>query len=335
MEQIQEQTESELFKELTELVRKFENDITHRTFIYEELVEHFHMYMPKLINYSAINLYTNPLSNFIRFHMGTNVPGCIEEEFQVYEESKDFKFDLQEVKDYYKSLIEEEVILSQKEFDELSKLALLDTEDSQDFIKYLLGQLIEGNNTAQSSITNALVSRYFGNLLRENDLYYQRTKTTNQDVNLEFQNKIINAIYPMFYDAWSSVQTKEEYNDPSIISMIKIDDYFRELYGEDYYDENSDVYSSEVDSNLNATLLLADFLQEVSPITFHEHRDWLNKRAKNLTDTLYDRQRNFKGENYNIDEIFEQTLEYTGESKEEILGLSTEKNKVYQKEIKI
>ena len=84
-------TESELFKELKDLTKKFENDLIHRTFIYDELVEQFHMYMPNLISYSPLNLYINPLSNFIRFNIGTNIPGCIIEEYQVYENQHDFK----------------------------------------------------------------------------------------------------------------------------------------------------------------------------------------------------------------------------------------------------
>ena len=328
-------TESELFKELKDLTKKFENDLIHRTFIYDELVEQFHMYMPNLISYSPLNLYTNPLSNFIRFHIGTNIPGCIIEEYQIYEEQDDFKMDLQEIEDYYKSLIEDDTILSQKEFAELIKLALLEREESQFFIRYLLGQIIEGNNTVSETIKNTLLSRYFGNLLSENDLYFKWSTKEDSAINNEFQNKTISVLYSMFYEAWKSVQLKEEYNEPEIISMIKIDNYFRESYGEDYYDENKAIFTSEVDANLNATLFLADFLQEVSPVTYHEHKAWLSERAKTLIDQVYDRERFFKGEKYNIDEIFDQTLEYTGETKEEIVGTIPENSKVYQKEIRI
>ncbi len=334
MSNLGEQSESNLLKELEKLRRKFENDLVHRTFIYEELVEYFHEYMPHLLKYNPLNLYTNPLSNFIRIYMGKYVPGCIDEEFKKYEDSLEFKLDMQEVKDFYKSLVEDDAILSQKEFDELSKLSIIDDENSCIFIKYLLGQLIEGNNSAQSSVSNILINYYFSNLLRENDLFYQRPTNINTDIDTEFKSRIINTLYPLFYGAWSKVQRNAEYNDPSIISMIKIDDYFRDVYGAEYYEENKESYSSEVDANLNATLLLADFLQEVSPVTFHEHRDWLNERAKRLTDTLYNRQRTFKDSKYDIDEIFEQTLAYTGENKEDIIGTSNSK-KAYQKEIKI
>ena len=328
-------TESELFKELKDLTRKFENDFTHRTFIYDELVEQFHMYMPSLISYSPLNLYINPLSNFIRFNIGTNIPGCIIEEYQVYENQHDFKMDLQEIEDYYKSLIEDDTILSQKEFDELTKLALLEREESQFFIKHLLGQLVEENNTTNETNRNTLLSRYFSNLLSDNDLYFKWTINEDSAIKNQFQNKTITTLYSIFYGAWKSVQLNEEYNEPEIISMIRIDNYFREAYGEDYYAENKDDFTSEVDAKLNATLFLADFLQEVSPVTFHEHKAWLNERTKTLIDQVYNRQRFFKGEKYNIDEIFDQTIEYTGENKEEILRTNKDNSKVYQKEIQI
>ena len=335
MEQENIKTESELIKELKDLTRKFENDLTHRTFIYDELVEQFHLYMPSLIIYSPLNLYTNPLSNFIRFHIGLDIPGCIMDEYQVYEQQDEFKMDLQEIEDYYKSLIEDDSILTKEEFSELTKLALLEREESQFFIRYLLGQLIEGNNTANETIKNTLLSRYFGNLLSENDLYFKWSSKENADISNEFQNKMISVLYSMYYEAWKSIQVSEEYNEKEIISMIKIDDYFRECYGEDYYIENSNILTSEVDANLNATLFLRDFLQEVSPITYHEHKKWFNERTKSLIEKVNNRDRLFKGEKYNIDEIFNQTIEYTGENKEEITSPKKETDKVYQKEIRI
>lgn len=332
MKQIQ-QTESSLLKELEKLSKKFENDLIHRTFIYDELVEYFHQYMPRLLKYSPLNLYTNALSNFIKYHIGAEVPGCIEEEFKVYEETHEFKSDIQEVRDFYKNLIEENVKLSPEEFNELLKLALVD-ENSQEFIKFLLGQLIEGNNSVKGSVYNALISKYFENLLSDNNLYCEKVNRPNPSITKQFNSKQVGTLYEIFYGVWATIQQSAEYNEPSVINMIKIDDYFRDAYGEDYYDENHGLYASTADCHLNATLLLADFLQEVSPTTFHEHKDWLAKRAEHYTDMLYDRQRLFKGSKYDIDEIFDQTLAYTGEKKEEILG-HTDNEKVFQKEIKI
>lgn len=84
----------------------------------------------------------------------------------------------------------------------------------------------------------------------------------------------------------------------------------------------------------NATLLLADFLQEVSPTTFSQHKAWLAQRAEHYTNVLYDRNRTFKGSKYDIDELLAQTLEYIGEKKEDALNIS-DNAKVFQKELKI
>ena len=334
MNELQEKTESALFRDLEQLNKKFENDIAQRTLVYEELVEIFHQYMPHLLKYSPLNLYINPLSNFIRHYMGEEVPGCITEEFSKYEEKADFKQDMEELIAYYKGLIAENAILNPLEFTELSKLALVDEENSQMFTKFLLGQIISGNNFSKKQNTNLLITNYCDKFLQNNGLYCRKCTVANSEISKHFQNRIISTLYKMFYGVWNSIQKSEDYNESSIINIIKIDEYFRTLYGETYYEENSDVYSCEANCHLNATLLLADFLQEASPTTFHQHRDWLIQRTEYYTDLLYDRNRTFKGSKYDIDELFAQTLEYTGEKKEDILGIS-DSAKVFQKELKI
>lgn len=332
MEQVEIKTESILTKELESLVKMFEKDITLRILDYEELVEIFHQYMPSLIHYSPLNLYTNPLSNFIRYHIGDEVPGCIIEEFQVYEKQEEFKSDMAEIRDYYKSLIDDNAKFSPEELKELTTFALIDA-NSKDFIKYLLGQIIDGAYPVKKFISNSLVNRYFQHLLATNELKCRSNRSVNQDVDKQFNSRIINSLYDMFYRISLVTSRIEEYTDPSIVEMIKIDDFFEETYGPRFTEENKELFALDFNSHLNATLLLADFLKENSPTTYQRNKKWLIQRANTYTEKLFDRDRLFSGRKYDIDEIFAQTLESTEEKKEDVLSLSDKK--VYQKEIKI
>lgn len=332
MEQVGIKTESILTKELESLVKMFEKDIKLRILDYEELVEIFHQYMPSLIHYSPLNLYTNPLSNFIRYHIGDDVPGCIIEEFQVYEKQEEFKSDMAEIRDYYKSLIDDNAKFSPEELKELTNFALIDAS-SQDFIKYLLGQIIDGSYPVKKPLERALVNRYFQNLLTINELNCRSTRSNNPEIDRQFNSRIISSLYDMFYRVSLATSKDETYTDESIVEMIKIDDFFEETYGSRFTEENKELFALPLNCHLNATLLLADFLQETSPNTYQRNKKWLIKRADAYTEKLFNRDRSFSGGMYDIDEIFTQTLEYTEETKENVLGKT--KNKVFQKEIKV
>lgn len=315
MEQMQEKTESALLNELAPLSRLFEKDIDHRILSYNELVKTFHQYMPFLLRYSPLNLYANPLSNFIRKYIGDEIPGCIQEEYKRYEDSLEFRNDMTEIRAYYKDLMQDKIPLSKEEFNELLTLALIDDKNNQEFVKYLLGQIIERNVPVKKAPSIALINCYFRNLLSINELYCQRNKMKNEDIDNHFHSKVISSLYSMYYGLWRSVQQSKAYSPTELIEIFKVDEYFRQK-DESYYHENATRYAKDIDCHLMATTLLTEFLSKVSPTTYEANKDWLFARIDTCFDKLHNRQRIVNGTLCNIDELF--TIQKEEEKKAEI-----------------
>lgn len=74
------------------------------------------------------------------------------------------------------------------------------------FTKFLLGQIISGNNFSKKQNTNLLISEYCDKVLQNNDIYYQKCKVVNSEITEHFQSRIISTLYQMFYEVWNSIK---------------------------------------------------------------------------------------------------------------------------------
>ena len=333
-------SESTLMAELKDLVVKFQNDFKHRSFDYDELVEIFHTYMLELVNYSPLNLYNNPLSIFIKKHLGNEIPGCFMDEFKYYEDDNEFKSDLNDLIQYYKDIVESGFEISDSEFDELYKLSLVDEENESIFVRYLVSQLIEGNNTTSNRIYCDLIDRFvcdfvtknglnvrfrIGKLDNEDDdyadsIYKRRTYHVTFDRGHLNQRNILFNLEDIFHEIWYTVQDSEEYNNGDIIQLIKTDDFIRRVLGDSYYDDNYGIISYEVDANLHAVLMLASLLKEISPETYEVNKETFERRAARYNDLLYSRTRIYMGEKCDLDDVFTIALIEENKTREDVFG---------------
>lgn len=353
MSTLYEKSESCLISELKTLTLKFQNDLIHFSLEYDELVYYFHEYMRQLVNYSPLNLYDNPLSKFVKRHLGGEIPGCFLEEFQYYEEDCDFKNELCNLTKYYMDIISEGYGISDSEFLELYKLSLVEQEHSDMFVRYLLSQLVEANNITSDTVYRDLINRFVCGFIKDNDLEidFKIGKLDKQDDDIYADSICENGrrlitfdkdhlrvkdimfnLEDIFHEIWYTLQDSYEYNDVGTIELIKMDDYIRRIFGDSYYDENYDLISYEVDANLHAVLLLGSYLKEVSPVMYELNREKLENKVQSYSDLLYSRKRVYAGCDYDIDTLFEIALIEGGKKKEDILGHESEE-KTYLKEV--
>ena len=344
---LDEMSESELLEEIKKLTRKFQNDIVHRTLIYEELVEYFHEYMIPLIEYSPLNLYENPLSKFINSQLGNEIPGCFLEEFTYYENDETFKEEMNSLCNYYKDIIENGETVSDREFLELYKLSFADKENSYYYLKYMLGQIIEGNNKVSENIYRVIIKRFVDGFIELNHLNmvfkiedleredYIADSICVKGINYSTFDKahlcsrdVISNLENIFHEVWHTVQASSEYSESDVVELIKMDDFIWRVFGDSYYDENYNILSSEVDANLHAVWLVSDFLREVSPKTYNAYKIRLAKKADNYVELTASRKRTLEGEVYDIDTLFEAALVSEGVLREEILGKECSEKKL-------
>lgn len=346
-------SENTLLSELKALTIKFENDIVHYSLVYDELVYYFHTYMLELVDYNPLNLYNNPLSKFIKEHLGDEIPGCFRDEFRYYEEDSEFKQYMSSLIQDYGEAIKNGYGISDSEFRELYELSLVDEENSDMYVRYLLSQLIENENATSDNIYKDLITRFVGRVIeangvktcfrigkpekKEDDVYADSIckhgvyYITFDEVHLS-SKKVMDNLEDIFHEIWHTVQDNEEYNDPEVIKLIKMDDFIRRVFGYEYYHENYNVISYEVDANLHAVMMQASLFREISPATYELNKDWLNRRAERYSELLYCRRRTYGGEEYDIDVLFDRAIAKSGKSREDVLG-SCQEGKKYLKEI--
>lgn len=336
MTTFEEKSESELLRETENLARKFKSDFDHQSFDYEELVSMFHMYMKPLIRFSPLNLYNNGLSRFIKDFIGNRIPGCIRDEFHVYEEDSDFKEEMNSMTETYREVCLSKSDVSDCEVEELYNLALIDSDDSYLFTKYLLGRAIDGKNKFNDKMLFNLISR-FANLLGEkNDINFSfsfgkvyngsMSRLKNRDgLQLVFDKKkvmndgIVNCIQDIFSELWSCVQKSDDYNDEGVIELIRIDQYNENMLGDRYYHQNSHIMSDSVDCILHSTYMISDFLRDVAPNTYEIRKKDLVDSASYYDEVLYDRTRYLNGVSYDIDVLFDKSLAIAGRRREDVL----------------
>lgn len=349
-----ENSERTLLSELKDLSVKFKNDIIHFSLDYDELVEIFHTYMLELVNYSPLNLYNNPLTRFIRLHLGDEIPGCFLEEFKYYEDDESFKNEMANLSNYYNEVIDGGYGISDLEFEKLYQLSFVDLKNSSKYIRYLLSQLMEGGNKTNSGIYINLVTRFINDLIDTNDLdvkFCVGNFDKDDDIYADsvckkgfyfvtfdrshlVPEKIFFNLEDIFHEMWHTVQDDEEYNDPNVIRLIKMDNFISRVLGAAYYDENYEIISYEVDANLHAVMMLTNLLKDISPETYKVNKERLNERVEAYSEMLYSRKRFFGGVEYDIDVLFDRALSQSGKSSEDVLGDSQE-GKKYLKEIKV
>lgn len=349
---ITSKSENELLSELVDLTKKFNLDIEHFTLDYDELVEIFHEYMFELVSYSPLNLYNNPLSRFIKRHLGNEIPGCFLDEFKFYEEDEEFKNDLASIRSYYDDIINEGYGISDSEFLELYHLSLIEDDNSYKYIKYLLSQLIEDNNSTSYSIYRDIISRFIQGVIDGNELGVQFSIGNIDDEEaiadsikrhgsyyVTFDRKHLNSgkvmfnLEDIFHELWHTVQEDSNYNDEEVIRLFKMDDFIRKVFGDSYYDENYNIISYEVDANMHAVMMQGELLKEISPATYELNKDWLMRRVTRYNELLYSKKRYFMGAENDIDVLFDWALIESGKSYEDVFS-SEPKEKKYIKEIK-
>lgn len=345
-------SENELLSELSNLTKKFNLDIEHFTLDYDELVEIFHEYMFELVSYSPLNLYCNPLSKFIKKHLGDEIPGCFLDEFKFYEEDGEFQEDLDSIRKYYDDVINEGYGISDSEFLELYRLSLIESDSSYKYVKYLLSQLIEDNNSTRYSIYRDIISRFIDGVISNNELgVFFKIGTVDDeeaiadsikrhgDYYVTFDKKHLNSgkvmfnLEDIFHELWHTVQEDSNYNDEEIITLFKKDDFIRKVFGDSYYDENYNIISYEVDANMHAVMMQAELLKEISPATYELNKEWLMRRVTRYNELLYSQKRYFMGAENDVDVLFDWALIESGKSYEDVFG-SQSKEKRYIKEIK-
>lgn len=344
---LDEMSESELLEEVRGITKKFQNDIEHRTLVYEELVEYFHEYMMPLIEYSPLNLYENALSRFIKSQLGNEIPGCFLEEFAYYETDDSFREQMNNLYNYYKDVIDNGCSVSDSEFLELYKLSFADEENSYYYLRYMLGQIIEGNNKVSESTYRSIIKRFVNGFIDINQLNmdFKVRSLEREDyiadsicvggINYSTFDKahlcskdVLSNLEDIFHEVWHTVQSSDEYSEADVVTLMKMDDFIWRVFGDEYYDENYDILSSEVDANLHAVWLVSDFLREVSPRTYNANRERLAKKADIYADLACSRKRTYQGEVYDVDTLFEAALVSEGVKREDILGTDSGEKKL-------
>lgn len=156
-----------LFSEIEKLALKFRNDISHFALDYEELVRTFHQYVGRLVQYNPLNLYDNPLSLLINDCLGDSISCQFNKEFQKYEMDPEYSERFNGLVDYYQECINEGYGISDEEFNELYRLVKVYKSDNPTYIRYLLSQVIEGNNSIDLETYKGLLESFVKGIIRK------------------------------------------------------------------------------------------------------------------------------------------------------------------------
>lgn len=333
--------EDRLLSEVDELSTKFRQDISCFSLDYDELVNSFHRYVGRLIQINPINLYDNSLSRLVRDCMGDTIPSEFMKEFKRYEKDDHFIRRFRKITDYYHGCIEEGYAISDEEFNELYKLSLIDKNNSDKYTRYLLSQVIEGNNCIDKEMYKALIERFVKSVIKNNSLnvcfkigkpeeifgdeiadtiYRYGTYYVTYDGEKLNPENVLEDLEFVFHELWHTVQDSDEYSDAAAIELFKKDDYIRRIFGKTYYDENYERFSYEVDADMHAAMMLSQLLKDISPETYCLNKNLLDNKIDKCSELLYNRNRIFRGEEYDIDVLFDRARSKSSQTSEAILG---------------
>ncbi len=325
LEETERIDENTLLSRARRLSLKFRNDISHFALDYGELVNEFHDCVGQLVKISPINLYTNPLSKLIIDCLGEEIPLQILEEFKYYENDLDYSKRYEKIVDYYQTCIDDGYGIDDSEFLELYNLSLLDKANEEKYIKYLLGQIIEGSNVVDKETYQAIIERFINGIITKNklrvafkigelgEIFGDEIASTTYKYGtyyITYSNKVLspgNALEDLeciFHEIWHTVQDSCDYSDVTLVDLFKKDDFIRGIFGESYYDDNYWRMSYEVDADLHAALLLEGLLKEISPETYNINRKLLEEQSSNCQELRYNRMRIYGGNEYDIDVLF-------------------------------
>lgn len=344
-----EKVEKTLLSEVENIAFKFRNDIIHFALDYEEFVRVFHEYVGRLVEYNPIYLYDNPLSLLVRDCLGDEIPEQFNQEFEKYENDSNYNERLNRIISYYQECINEGYAISDFEFAELYRLSLIDKENEEKYIRYLLGQIIEENNIIDEKTYQSILEIFVKTIIKNNKLNVCFRMGTPKE---QFDDVIADTIYRygiyyvtynskklnidyvledlefIFHEIWHTVQDSDEYSDNSLIELFKKDDYIRRVFGENYYDDNYGMISYEVDADLHAVMMLGDLLKSISPESYELNKNILENKVKKSNELLYSKKRVFRGEEYDIDVLFDRARSKCNQTSEDVLGSYQDQKKL-------
>lgn len=330
-----------LFSEIEKLALKFRNDISHFALDYEELVRTFHQYVGRLVQYNPLNLYDNPLSLLINDCLGDSISYQFNKEFRKYESDPEYSEKFNGLIDYYQECINEGYGISDEEFYELYRLVKVYKRNDSTYIRYLLSQVIEGNNSIDLETYKGLLESFVKGIIKKNKLnvcfrigkledatedeiadtiYRYGTYYVTYDSRKLNPDSVLENLEFIFHEIWHTVQDSDDYSSSNLIDLFKKDDYIRRNFGEDYYDDNYRLISYEVDADLHAVIMLGQLLRRISPETYEMNKKILENKLKRSNELLYNRKRTFRGEEYDIDVLFDRARSKCNQTSEDVLG---------------
>lgn len=298
-----EKTEERLLSEIEKISLKLRRDFDHFALDYEELIQSFHKYISKLIQYNPIHLYDNPLSLLAKDGLGKEISKQFSMELKKYESDFNYSRRFHKIVKYYKDCIKDGYAITDEEFYELYRLMLIDKENEETYIKYLISQVIEGNNKIDEWTYQVLLEKFVKSVIKKNKLNVcfriGELEDSTDDAIAEtiyrygvyyvtYDSKKLNLdcvledLEFMFHEIRHTVQDSGDYSEANLIEMFKKDDYIRRIFGEEYYDDNYGTMSYEVDADLHAVMMLADLLKEISPATYETNRELLENKLKEV-----------------------------------------------------
>lgn len=233
--------------------------------------------------------YTNPLVKLIKEHVGNELPTCFFNYIKEIEEDIEFQRTVNESILQYQNIINNNEDITEEQVEELLAIIKISPKRTEEILNFIIYKIISKrlivNDQLYSIIFFAFID-FFKQKSGENfyaftkvipDLIINNKKvTTNATAKKRYGNtfiffntkfitcdKIVKNLFVFFHEFWHTIQDRENITPSHLREMFKMDEFLSGTLS-NYKNINYQNLSYESDANLNALIMLHQFLNSIN-----------------------------------------------------------------------
>lgn len=265
-------------------------------------IEFYIKILKPYILFHPLYWYTNPLVKLIKEHVGNELPTCFLNYIKEIEEDPDFQNAIRySIENYYNLILRNEDI-NEEQIQELLAIIEIDSSLKETIVNFIIFKILTQKLNLSDQIYIDILL-YFFQIFKENSKedFYIMTKAMpdiivkNQRISINAKAKIkfghqfivLNSrtlkcsnifknLFVFFHEFWHTIQDRDDITPIQFREMFDMDEYLKNSIS-DYENNNYEALSYESDANLNALILLYQYLKSIN---FNEYDNILKQKIE-------------------------------------------------------
>lgn len=290
--------EDSLKCKIKQVALKCQKDIEHFSFSNEKFHSYIADYLVPYIYYDPLYWYSNPLIREIKKHIGNEIPMCFLNIIEFFENDSNYRNSLNTVKQIIEQILLLGKDISSEEAIELIDASILLNDFYPELVcNYLIGKIMEKKLVLDDANYQRLFFQFVELFKQRNSLscYFMKgrferrivddkvividaiIKKKNGTYRIIFNehtltcDNILSNLRTLFHETWHFVQKDAEYSEQYYRELFIMDTFLAQTKGE-YGENNYDFMADESDAFLNENIMLYQYLNRISKITFDQEK---------------------------------------------------------------